>query len=61
MTRNKSHLGQADLFDKLISKYRKQLATNGIMNLEELKELPWQCTVVPSLPKYTNANVDFDS
>jgi len=52
---------QAALFDKLISKYRKQLASHGIINLEELKELPWQSTVVPSLPKYTNANVDFDS
>ena len=44
---------QAALFDKLISKYRKQLASHGIINLEELKELPWQSTVVPSLPKYT--------
>lgn len=51
---------QAQLFDKLIFKYRKQLSTKGITEIEKLQALPWQCTIVPSLPKYTNANVDFD-
>lgn len=51
--------GQADLFDKLLHKYRKQFATNGF-DSGELVMLPWKCPVVPSLPKYTNANVDYD-
>ena len=51
--------GQADLFDKLLHKYKKQFATNGY-TVEELESLTWKCVVVPSLPKYTNANVDWD-
>lgn len=51
--------GQAELFDKLLHKYRKQFATNGYES-NNLIDLPWKCIVVPSLPKYTNANVDYD-
>ena len=51
--------GQADLFDKLLHKYRKQFATNGYES-NDLVKLPWKCVVVESLPKYTNANVDWD-
>ena len=51
--------GQAELFDKLLVKYRKQWATNGYTD-KELTKLPWKCVVVPSLPLYTNANVDWD-
>ena len=51
--------GQADLFDKLLHKYRKQFSTNGYDPVE-LEKLIWKCVVVPSLPKYTNANVDWD-
>ena len=51
--------GQADLFDRLLAKYRKQFATNGYDPVN-LIELPWKCLVVTSLPKYTNANVDWD-
>lgn len=51
---------QAELFNKLMHKYRKQLSTKGITEIEKLQSLPWQCKIVPSLPKYTNANVDFD-
>ena len=51
--------GQADLFDKLLHKYRKQFLTNGYDPVE-LEKLSWKCVVVPSLPKYTNANVDWD-
>ena len=51
--------GQADLFDKLLHKYRKQFATNGYES-NDLVKLPWKCVVVPSLPKYTNANVDYN-
>jgi len=51
--------GQAELFDKLLHKYKKQFATNGY-TVDEMESLPWKCVVVPSLPKYTNANVDWD-
>jgi hypothetical protein len=51
--------GQADLFDRLLHKYRKQFSTNGYDPVE-LEKLIWKCEVVPSLPKYTNANVDWD-
>ena len=51
--------GQAELFDKLLHKYKKQFATNGYA-VDEMESLPWKCIVVPSLPKYTNANVDWD-
>ena len=51
--------GQAELFDKLLHKYRKQFATNGY-DSTNLVEIPWKCIVVESLPKYTNANVDWD-
>ena len=51
--------GQADLFDKLLHKYRKQFATNGYKS-NDLVKLPWKCVVVESLPKYTNANVDYN-
>ena len=51
--------GQAELFDKLLHKYRKQFATNGY-TVDELESLTWKCIVVQSLPKYTNANVNWD-
>lgn len=47
---------QADLFDKLISKYKKQLTKNGLVK-EELKALPWKTMVVESTPEYTGASV----
>ena len=47
---------QADLFDKLISKYKKQLSKNGLVK-EELKALPWKTMVVESTPEYTGASV----
>jgi len=52
--------GQAELFDKLLHKYRKQFATNGYES-NQLDKLIWKCVVVESLPKYTNANVDWDN
>ena len=51
--------GQAELFDRLLHKYKKQFATNGYA-VDDIESLPWKCVVVPSLPKYTNANVDWD-
>ena len=50
---------QADLFDKLISKYAKQL-TKAALVKEELKVLPWKAMVVESSPEYTGANVSLD-
>ncbi len=47
---------QADLFDKLISKYKKQLAKNGF-DKEELKLLPWKTMIVESTTEYTGASV----
>ena len=47
---------QADLFDKLISKYAKQL-TKATLVKEDLKDLPWKTMVVESTSEYTSANV----
>ena len=47
---------QATLFDKLISKYSKQLVKNGFVK-EDLKLLPWKTMVVESTPEYTGAVV----
>jgi hypothetical protein len=47
---------QADLFDKLISKYKKQLVRQGLVK-EELKELPWKTMIVESTSEYTGAVV----
>lgn len=61
LTQDKKQItsGQAELFDKLLHKYKKQFATNGY-TVDELATLTWKCVVVQSLPKYTNANVDWD-
>ena len=61
LTQDKKQItsGQSELFDKLLHKYKKQFATNGY-TVDELESLTWKCVVVPSLPKYTNANVDWD-
>jgi hypothetical protein len=47
---------QAELFDKLISKYNKQLVKQGFVK-EELKALPWKTLVVESTSDYTGASV----
>ena len=47
---------QAELFDKLISKYAKQLTKASLIK-EELKVLPWKAMVVQSTPEYTGAKV----
>jgi hypothetical protein len=47
---------QAALFDKLISKYSKQLTKNGYVK-EELKSLPWKTLIVESTSEYTGALV----
>jgi len=50
---------QAELFDKLISKYARQLTKSSLVK-EELKVLPWKAMVVESSPEYTGANVSLD-
>jgi hypothetical protein len=47
---------QAELFDKLISKYAKQL-TKAALVKEELQALLWKAMVVQSTPEYTGANI----
>lgn len=58
MIQNNSRVtsNQAELFDKLISKYKKQLTKNNLVK-EELKALPWKTMVVESTPEYTGATV----
>ena len=53
---NRVTSNQADLFDKLISKYKKQLTKLGLVK-EELKSLPWKTLVVESTSEYTGATV----
>ena len=45
---------QANLFDKLVSKYAKQLTKVALVHAE-LKALPWKTMVVESTPEYTSA------
>lgn len=56
---NRVTSNQADLFDKLISKYKKQLSKLGF-DKEELKTLPWKTMVVESTSEYTGAIVTLD-
>ena len=53
---NRVTSNQADLFDKLISKYAKQLAKDGL-DKEELKNLSWKTLLVQSTPEYTGASI----
>lgn len=53
---NRITSNQKDLFEKLISKYKKQIAQSGL-NVDECKKLPWTTNIVESEPKYTGAQV----
>jgi len=53
---NRVTSNQADLFDKLISKYNKQLTKQGFVK-EELKALSWKTMLVESSSEYTGAVV----
>ena len=53
---NRVTSNQAELFDKLISKYSRQLSKNSL-DKETLKQLPWKAEVVESSPQYTGARV----
>jgi len=48
---------QANLFDKLIKKYKKQLEKNSLI-VDELLALPWRSKVVESSAEFTSARVD---
>lgn len=50
---------QKALFEKLISKYNKQLVKVGV-DVEICKELPWTTNIIPSEEKYTGAQVSLD-
>ena len=58
MIQNKDRVttNQAELFDHLISKYKKQLTKNGY-DKDTLKVLPWKTMLVESTPEYTGATV----
>lgn len=51
---------QVSLFDKLVDKYRRQLHKHGLTT-EQLSELNWDSTIVPSDPKFTEAYVTIDN
>ena len=54
--RNRVTTNQAGLFSKLIGKYARQLAKQGL-NSNELSALPWKTEVVESTEEYTGAKV----
>jgi hypothetical protein len=58
MIQNKNRVttNQAELFDHLISKYKKQLTKNGY-DKDTLKSLSWKTMVVESTSDYTGATV----
>lgn len=47
---------QADLLDKIVSRYRKQLAKKEI-DSNEMVSLPWTLPPIESLPQYTQAHI----
>jgi hypothetical protein len=58
MIRDKNRItsNQAGLFDKLISKYKKQLTKNGY-DISGLQSLAWKTDLVESTDEYTGASV----
>jgi hypothetical protein len=59
LTLQKTNLttNQVALFTKLTEKYKRQLAKQGISSIT-VGEIPWESSIVPSDPKYTEAYVD---
>lgn len=53
---NRVTTNQKELFERLISKYKKQLIHLGI-DIEDCKCLDWSTNIVESEPKYTGAQV----
>lgn len=56
---NRVTTNQKDLFEKLISKYKKQITQSGL-DAEACKQLSWTTNIVPSEEKYTGAQVSLD-
>lgn len=59
VNKNSITTNQKALFEKLISKYKKQIIKAGL-DVEICKELPWTTNIVPSEEKYTGAQVSLD-
>ena len=57
--KNRVTSNQAALFDKLISKYSKQLFKNNV-DVEQVKLLSWKADLVPSTPEFTGARVSIE-
>lgn len=53
---NRVTSNQKELFEKLISKYKKQIIQSGL-DVEICKQLPWTTNIVPSEERYTGAQV----
>lgn len=54
ISQNKITTNQAALFEKLVSKYQRQLLKQKFTK-QFLSELKWEATLVPSDPKFTDA------
>lgn len=53
---NRVTTNQANLFNKLIVKYARQL-TKAYLVVEELQELPWKTNIIESSPLFTSARI----
>ncbi len=47
---------QASLFDRIVHKYRRQLAKHNIL-IETIDNLPWNVKLIDSTPEFTNGHV----
>lgn len=50
---------QANLLDKIVSRYSKQLGKLEL-SVQELLDLPWERKPIPSLPEYTEAYLSYN-
>jgi hypothetical protein len=57
--KNRVTSNQVALFDRLVSKYSKQLYKNNVDHTQVIT-LPWKADIVPSTPEYTGAKVSYD-
>lgn len=53
---NRITTNQVALFDKLVGKYSRQFARNGL-DINVVAQLPWKATIAESSEKYTSARV----
>ena len=47
---------QVNLFNRVVSKYERQLAEH-LLTPEYVVSLPWACTIIESLPQYAEAHI----